>query len=651
MASDDEHKVYVLLMTGIENGSPPASSEDQFKLFLNGYGEDERLEYYSNKEINQLKSAIEKYPNVPIVLFSDAGKYALTLSNFVSDKSLIHVVEPWLGSSTQLDNAKKAVANGIPSTNYYVGSKNWVGFGIPNASKTPKGQTNPGGLNHLSALTYIGQVIKTKYPPPPPEPITQKIDFIGNIIDSGTKDNLPGVNVEINQNGNSIDKGFEVDINGSFEIVENLSVGTYEFTFSLTGYNSKSITKQVLATTLQLNFETIELEEKKETPSEPEIISSEVRGKVVDDKNNPISGATIKSLLDNSNTTTSETTGDFILVVDYNQDNIPFSIDVSAEGFGSKSVSIFNGPPDNIIKKNITVTKLSPIQVDLKDTIDAELPLPDPQVKAIKLSKTDFEVAKQQAMNQVITTVKTVLLPAILTQLAAFGIAKAQEALGKKLGDLNVTCPSNLDELNELIRKKNRLVKQLNNIFNFLRGVRIGVQAIDILLTVAEIALPIVKSTLVVPGSPSEPGQSGIKEIEKELKKYKLISSTTLITLTILISVLQQILSYLALLDQITEKCAIEGALTQEQLTNDLLASTQTQSNQLSPVVTNINGFEMGVINVDNVTVGGLKRRRAVARNKQGVIMLEGEPSFSSIDQILIDELVFYIQQNDLKAE
>jgi hypothetical protein len=46
-----------------------------------------------------------------------------------------------------------------------------------------------------------------------------------------------------------------------------------------------------------------------------------------------------------------------------------------------------------------------------------------------------------------------------------------------------------------------------------------------------------------------------------------------------------------------------------------------------------------------------LKRRRALARNKQGVVMLKGEWSFSSIDQILIDELVFYIQQNDLKAD
>jgi len=31
--------------------------------------------------------------------------------------------------------------------------------------------------------------------------------------------------------------------------------------------------------------------------------------------------------------------------------------------------------------------------------------------------------------------------------------------------------------------------------------------------------------------------------------------------------------------------------------------------------------------------------------------MLRGEPSFSSDDQILIDELVFYIKQNDLKAQ
>ena len=59
----------------------------------------------------------------------------------------------------------------------------------------------------------------------------------------------------------------------------------------------------------------------------------------------------------------------------------------------------------------------------------------------------------------------------------------------------------------------------------------------------------------------------------------------------------------------------------------------------------------MNVIAVDGETDNELKQRRAVARNAQGVIMLQGEPSYSSNDQILIDELVFYIQQNDLKAD
>ena len=59
----------------------------------------------------------------------------------------------------------------------------------------------------------------------------------------------------------------------------------------------------------------------------------------------------------------------------------------------------------------------------------------------------------------------------------------------------------------------------------------------------------------------------------------------------------------------------------------------------------------MGVETEPQISTLSIKRRRAIAKNKQGIIMLTGEWSFSSIDQILIDELVFYIQQNNLKAD
>ena len=58
----------------------------------------------------------------------------------------------------------------------------------------------------------------------------------------------------------------------------------------------------------------------------------------------------------------------------------------------------------------------------------------------------------------------------------------------------------------------------------------------------------------------------------------------------------------------------------------------------------------MSVIDVEGGTNNQLKRRQAIARNVGGVIMLRGEPSFSSNDQILIDELVFFINMNNLKA-
>jgi len=72
-------------------------------------------------------------------------------------------------------------------------------------------------------------------------------------------------------------------------------------------------------------------------------------------------------------------------------------------------------------------------------------------------------------------------------------------------------------------------------------------------------------------------------------------------------------------------------------------------TNQNPNPISSINGFIMGV-EPEN-TPSPIKRRRAIAKNRQGIIMLTGEWSYSSIDQILIDELVFYIQQKDLKAD
>jgi hypothetical protein len=60
---------------------------------------------------------------------------------------------------------------------------------------------------------------------------------------------------------------------------------------------------------------------------------------------------------------------------------------------------------------------------------------------------------------------------------------------------------------------------------------------------------------------------------------------------------------------------------------------------------------QVGKLLETEITEKPLKRKRAIAKNRSGVNLLQGEWSFSSIDQILIDELTFYIQTNNLKAD
>jgi hypothetical protein len=141
--------------------------------------------------------------------------------------------------------------------------------------------------------------------------------------------------------------------------------------------------------------------------------------------------------------------------------------------------------------------------------------------------------------------------------------------------------------------------------------------------------------------------QDNKDKIDKLIGKLRTINTGILSILVLLRQVLLQALQLLNLLDLLVQKCYPDA--DQEKVALELTALTNQQSQQLSPVIINVNGFEMGV--ETEVTNNSLKRRRAIARNKSGVVMLKGEFSFSSIDQILIDELVFYIQQNDLKAD
>ena len=120
-----------------------------------------------------------------------------------------------------------------------------------------------------------------------------------------------------------------------------------------------------------------------------------------------------------------------------------------------------------------------------------------------------------------------------------------------------------------------------------------------------------------------------------------------------LIASLIIILRYLKKIDELIEKCAGDGTggLEMTEINNELLAIGAESTAQGNPTVTNVNGFEMSVEVVPNSRVGEIYKRQAIAKNSTGITILKGEGSFSAEDQILIDELSFYIVQNNLKAD
>lgn len=261
--------------------------------------------------------------------------------------------------------------------------------------------------------------------------------------------------------------------------------------------------------------------------------------------------------------------------------------------------------------------------------------------------------------------IKDSLIPIILGLLAAYGISRLRDFLN---GDLSeVDCPSK-DKVNETISKKNKIVRQLNNIYKTIDSATKAVSTFTTLLSIFRILARIlisipIPTTIGLPPGPaggvifSFPAstlnkiQEAIKKFDGLLSKLSGYSLPILAALAMLQSLLALCIQLLGGLDSVVAQCSGIEEGNGEQLSADLLAATQQSSDDGESVLTEVNGFILSVITVPNANVGSLQRRQAIAKNRDGVTLLKREPSFSSSDQILLNELSFYIQVNNLKAD
>jgi len=279
----------------------------------------------------------------------------------------------------------------------------------------------------------------------------------------------------------------------------------------------------------------------------------------------------------------------------------------------------------------------------------------------LKKSLINFKDLKYYALEKLAKLYKTLkkeVLPAALVLLLAFGISKGLQAISNNKKEKKKKCPNQANLLS-LIKKKNNLVKILNNTYITIdkttQYLTAGSKVLDVinasLLIVQNIPIP---TSTGIPGTPGIPINvitrisENIDKTKKIIEDLKGVNKGIITVLLPIKSILKSIITLLNLVDSFVKECAEESGVELEQM-EIINAQLLSLSLQTSPSPTNeINGFILTT--ETESTTNSLKRTRAIAKNNQGIILLTGEYSLTSIKQILIDELVFYIKINDLKA-
>jgi hypothetical protein len=341
--------------------------------------------------------------------------------------------------------------------------------------------------------------------------------------------------------------------------------------------------------------------------------------------------------------------GAFSISINPPEPNTQVLLTISAPGYEPITINPRKGNGD--FKENLGVIYLTSKVKGLEEEKIKISRITKEQINSLNADKKDLKYYAQERLNKQIDNLKFTIIPMVLNMLTQFGLSKTTELAQKSVAEIvdqlssNTECPNETDLL-EIIKKKNSLVKQLNTILNVINSTTTVLGINSITITATKTVLTTAES---IPSiyNPTPPGV--IKKLDKTLNILNATNSALSSILNLLSQTLKQVIDLLNLLDISIGKCAQSSNTTMEAIPQELINLTQQQSQQQSPVVTNINGFEMEV--ETEPTLNELKRKRAIAKNKQGIIMLKGEWSYSSIDQILIDELVFYIQQNNLKAD
>jgi hypothetical protein len=268
------------------------------------------------------------------------------------------------------------------------------------------------------------------------------------------------------------------------------------------------------------------------------------------------------------------------------------------------------------------------------------------------------------------------VVPAIVNLAFQIGMEKLDEVTGgivlpelcipavelQKVLDIRNNIVSKLNSASQAIEVLKKPLNTLNTTVNISSQV---LQTINIAIIAAEIAIPLLPTS--APGTPNPAGialttLTKIKDFKLPITDKINIAKNGINSITSALdyvnSILNQIISLLNAIDIYLVRCG--GATADPSSTDEAkkltplspyLLNVEQEANKVE-IDPNKNEIYQGFLFeiVEEPFSPTVNKRRAVAKNKDGIILLQTPSSFTTATQVLFTELKLIIDKNNLKA-
>jgi len=292
-----------------------------------------------------------------------------------------------------------------------------------------------------------------------------------------------------------------------------------------------------------------------------------------------------------------------------------------------------------------------------------------------------FEVKMVALFSKQKENLKQIMLPKILGIISSFGPAIVNSLLAGKKNALDDSVCPDPEKVIKAIQKRNKLVRDLNRTYKIVRTISKILKITNAVIIGLKVGLTIVQTLTTIPTTPLTPfglkafysglTEKGFKVMEKTLEKSGIAVTALSIIAGCVGVVLGAIIDLLNKLDFMLQKCAEKPAPVLDPVTGEMVVKPipfETINNELNTFVDSTTGETEDIIDPETGNPFPYKgftfeiktdtsqdfqypKRYAIARNVQGIQVLRSESSFASAPEVLIEELKFVIDRDNLRAD